>query len=91
MESDSSATQARGRDEMNFHILRESLKGVARLGRLVIPGRKVLETPGYVGITSRGVIPHLSQDNFQSKTAISGVYLGLEDCKPHSPFCSFSS
>ena len=52
-----------------------------RLGKLALPGRNSIETPHYLGITSRGAVPHLSQDNFLRETGISGVYVGLEDCK----------
>jgi hypothetical protein len=51
-----------------------------RLGRLSLPGRNAIETPHYLGLTSRGVVPHLSQDNFAQLTSISGVYAALEDC-----------
>lgn len=52
-----------------------------RLGRLSLPGRNAIETPHYIGLTSRGVIPHLSQDNLARLSSISGVYAALEDCK----------
>jgi queuine tRNA-ribosyltransferase subunit QTRTD1 len=52
-----------------------------RLGRLTLPGRNAIETPHYLGLTSRGVLPHLSQDNFAQLTSISGVYAALEDCR----------
>lgn len=52
-----------------------------RLARLSLPGRDVIETPHYLGLTSRGVIPHLSQDNFARESSISGVYAALEDCR----------
>ena len=52
-----------------------------RLGRLSLPGRNAIETPHYIGLTSRGVIPHLSQDNLARLSSISGAYVSLEDCK----------
>lgn len=52
-----------------------------RLGRLSLPGRNAIETPHYIGLTSRGVIPHLSQDNLARLSSISGAYVALEDCK----------
>ena len=52
-----------------------------RLGRLSLPGRNAIETPHYLGLTSRGVIPHLSQDNLARLSSISGVYAALEDCE----------
>ncbi|KAI9698093.1 MAG: hypothetical protein M1820_007601 [Bogoriella megaspora] len=50
-----------------------------RLGRLSLPNRDIVETPHYLAISSRGVVPHLSQDNFKYHTQIKGAYLGLED------------
>ena len=68
-------------DEM-FTIIKSAGYGVgARLGRLSLPGRKVIETPHYLGITSRGVVPHITQDTFTRDTSINGVYVGLEDCE----------
>ena len=52
-----------------------------RLGRLSLPGRNAIETPHYLGLTSRGVVPHLSQDNFAQLSSIAGVYAALEDCR----------
>lgn len=54
-----------------------------RLGRLALPGRQLIETPHYLGNTSRGVVPHITQDTFRRDTHISGVYYALEDCKQH--------
>lgn len=68
-------------DEM-FTIIKAASNGLGqRLGKLALSGRKAIETPHYLGITSRGVIPHITQDNFARSTSISGVYVGLEDCK----------
>ena len=65
-----------------FTIIKSTATNLSpRLGRLSLPGRDVIETPHYLGLTSRGVIPHLSQDNFAQKTSINGVYAALEDCK----------
>lgn len=52
----------------------------ARLGQLSMRGRTSISTPHFIATTSRGVIPHLSQDNLQRHTKISAVYLPLEDC-----------
>ncbi len=52
-----------------------------RLGRLLCSGRKAIETPHYVAATSRGVISHISHDTLRKHTAVSSIYLGLEDCK----------
>lgn len=51
-----------------------------RLGRLQLPDRTTLDTPSYLAITSRGVVPHLTPDAFARDTKINGVYMGLEDC-----------
>lgn len=68
-------------DEM-FSIIKSAQNGLGpRLGRLGIAGRKTLETPHYLAITSRGVVPHLSQDTFTRDTNINGVYVPLEDCE----------
>lgn len=52
-----------------------------RLGRLCLPGRKAIDTPHYIAISSRGAVPHLSQDTFAKQTHINGIYVALEDCK----------
>ena len=68
-------------DEM-FTIIQSASNALGpRLGRLCIPGKKAIETPHYLGITSRGVVPHITQDTFLRDTSISGVYVPLEDCK----------
>ena len=38
-----------------------------------------MDTPHYIGITSRGVVPHLSQDTMQKHTKLKGIYVALED------------
>lgn len=73
-------------DEMFIIIKATSSNTSSRLGRLALPGRKAIDTPHYLGITSRGVVPHITQDNFARNTSIAGVYVGLEDCK--SPLSS---
>jgi queuine tRNA-ribosyltransferase accessory subunit len=40
-----------------------------------------IDTPHYVATTSRGVVPHVSHDVLQKSTAVSVVYISLEDCK----------
>lgn len=51
-----------------------------RLGELLCGGRRAIKTPNYVATTSRGVIPHITHDTLQKHTAVSSIYLGLEDC-----------
>lgn len=67
-------------DEMFIIIKAAAAAGMPRLGRLVLPGRTAIETPHYLASTSRGVVPHITQDNF-ARCGIDGVYVGLEDCK----------
>ena len=64
---------------MTFSILKSLPSGGARFGRWTVRNR-VLETPTFVGNTSRGTIPHLAQDSYQRHTNIHGVYVPLEDC-----------
>lgn len=52
-----------------------------RLGCLQVPRRPAINSPHYVATTSRGVVPHLSQDVLQKNTGISAAYIALEDCK----------
>ncbi len=63
--------------------LKSSETMAARIGRLALPGRASLETPHYIAHTSRGLVPHLSQDSFRMRTGITAVYLGLEECRRH--------
>lgn len=51
-----------------------------RLGRLCRVGRKPILTPGYLPITSRGVLPHVSHDNIKEHMSIASLYVALEDC-----------
>ncbi|KAF2496765.1 tRNA-guanine transglycosylase [Lophium mytilinum] len=62
-----------------FTILKTSASFGPRLGSLALPGRITLETPHYLGNTSRGAVSHISQDNFRKNTSIGGVYVALED------------
>ena len=52
----------------------------ARLGQVILPRRKAMRTPHHIAVTSRGVVPHLSQDVFRQHTEVDGVYMALEDC-----------
>ena len=51
-----------------------------RLGRLLVHGRKELETPDFIAVASRGVIPHVTPDVI-ANTQIGGIHMALEDCK----------
>lgn len=70
---------------LEFTLLKTTGALAPRLGRLSVPGRKSILTPGFLGNTSRGVIPHISQDNFRKSTTLDGVYIALEDCGPSFP------
>ena len=69
-------------DEMFKFVLQHATASetAARVGQLVLRSRPSINTPSYIVPTSRGVIPHLSQDNLQKHTRISAVYVPLEDC-----------
>ena len=66
---------------LEFAILKATGTLAPRLGRLSLPKRKSVSTPGFIGSTLRGVIPHISPDNFSKSLNINGVYVALEDCK----------
>lgn len=52
-----------------------------RLGSLSFPGRTNMATPHYIAISSRGTVPHLTQDTMRGSTGITGLYTALEDCE----------
>ncbi|KAI9834570.1 MAG: hypothetical protein M1819_002946 [Sarea resinae] len=76
-------------EEMIFSILKSPAltadASQARLGRLLVPGRKSIQTPHFIANTSRGVVPHLAHDLMRRHTDISGVYVALEDFIEKSP------
>ncbi|RDW95083.1 putative queuine tRNA-ribosyltransferase-like protein [Coleophoma crateriformis] len=57
----------------------DSDTGGARIGRLAVQGRKELNTPDFLAVSSRGVVPHLTPDVLASHTHFSGVHMALED------------
>lgn len=59
----------------------QSNKDEPRAGRLVFQGRKPIDTPHYVAVSSRGAVPHLSQDMMRDNTSICGLYTAIEDCE----------
>ena len=65
---------------LEFTLLKTTGALAPRLGRISLAGRKTALTPGFIGNTSRGVIPHVSPDNFQKLAGVNGVYVPLEDC-----------
>ncbi|QIX02221.1 hypothetical protein AMS68_007738 [Peltaster fructicola] len=68
-------------DEMqdSFTVVKAAREGTPRLVSLALPGRTPINTPHYLANTSRGVVPHLTQDNLSSSTSIAGIYASLED------------
>lgn len=72
--------------EMMEYVLLKTKGALApRLGRISLAGRKSIPTPGFIGNTSRGVIPHISPDTFRKSVDLNGVYIPLEDCMYHHP------
>ena len=72
---------------LSFRLIRSAQHVTSigpRLGQLSMPARKSIDTPHYVAISSRGVVPHLSQDTMRQHTNIEAVHVGLEDCERHS-------
>jgi queuine tRNA-ribosyltransferase subunit QTRTD1 len=55
-----------------------------RLGRMIVEGRKDLETPNFLAVSSRGVIPHMTPDVIAASTQIGGIHMAIEDCKSGS-------
>jgi queuine tRNA-ribosyltransferase subunit QTRTD1 len=53
----------------------------ARCGELTLPGRKIVETPNFIAVGSRGVVPHVTPDVLLQHTSLGGVHMALEDCK----------
>ncbi|RDA85076.1 hypothetical protein CP532_3122 [Ophiocordyceps camponoti-leonardi (nom. inval.)] len=51
----------------------------ARLGRLALAGRRIIETPNYAAVTSRGCVPHLTPDSLSKHTSLGAAYMALED------------
>lgn len=51
-----------------------------RRGRLEVPEHFSIDTPNFLGNTSRGVIPHLTLDLLQGYLKVEGAHFALEDC-----------
>lgn len=71
-------------------MLTAAAVGRARRKMMSLAG-KTIETPHYVAVTSRGVVPHLSPDVLSKHTSISAAYFGLEDCECFVLFASVMS
>lgn len=54
-----------------------------RLGKFSSLGRREINTPHYFASSSRGCVPHLTQDMARDRTGIKGIYTALEDCEYH--------
>ena len=52
-----------------------------RLGNLTFPNRVAMETPHYLPVSSRGAVPHVTQDNMRDHTGLKSMYAALEDCE----------
>ncbi|EAQ90712.1 hypothetical protein CHGG_02647 [Chaetomium globosum CBS 148.51] len=66
---------------MRFEVFKGALKdGVAaRVGRIAFAGRLPIDTPNFIGITSRGTVPHVTPDNVGKHLQTTGAYMALED------------
>lgn len=53
----------------------------ARLGKLSIAERIDVETPNFLAVSSRGVIPHMTPDVIAATSKIGGIHMALEDCE----------
>jgi queuine tRNA-ribosyltransferase len=77
-----SAQQAATQDEVcSFESLPLADQEDARLGSLQFQGRKTITTPNFLAISSRGTVPHITQDLMRSQTSINGIYAAFEDCR----------
>jgi len=65
---------------LTFTILPSPASSIARRATLQVPSRNALQTPHYIAISSRGVLPHLTAD-MTKHTDVKGVYYALEDCE----------
>lgn len=66
----------------SVHLNSIEIKGDQyRLGELALAGRQKVQTPNYFPLTSRGSIPHLSQDMMRDHAPVAGIYTALEDCE----------
>ncbi|KAF2665453.1 tRNA-guanine transglycosylase [Microthyrium microscopicum] len=70
---------------LSFTILSAAARATPRIGRLSVPQRKAILTPGFVATTSRGIIPHIAPDVQAKHTHIPGVYLPIEDFLDKAP------
>jgi queuine tRNA-ribosyltransferase subunit QTRTD1 len=52
-----------------------------RLGTVALKNRATLQTPHYIALSSRGAVPHISQDVMRKHTNVKGIHVALEDCE----------
>ena len=52
-----------------------------RLGALSFPNRAPMQTPHYLPVSSKGTVPHITQDNMRDHTGLKSIYAALEDCE----------
>ncbi|KAF3348367.1 tRNA-guanine transglycosylase family protein [Verticillium dahliae] len=66
---------------MAFKVLQSALQqgSAARLGSLALPNRKVIDTPHFIAISSRGTVPHVTPDILSKHATFGGAYMALED------------
>jgi len=78
--------------EMLSFVLRhgEFAKAGLRLGEVALQGRPPFSTPAFIAATSRGVIPHVTQDVLSKLMSIPAAYIGLEDCE-HILYCLYGA
>ena len=78
-----SAQRAMSLKHISFEVFRtpSSDDSEARIGQLSCLTRADIQTPCYFALSSRGAVPHLSQDTLRDQTAIKGIHTALEDCK----------
>lgn len=67
-------------EEMLSFTLSSFSRSGPRVGSLALKGRSTMKTPCCIGNTSRGAVPHVSQDNLARYRELGGLYVGLEDC-----------
>ncbi|KAL2266292.1 hypothetical protein VTJ83DRAFT_5644 [Remersonia thermophila] len=65
---------------MRFEIVKTLKEGAAaRLGRIAFAGRLPIDTPNFIGFTSRGAVPHVTPDNAEKHLKTTAAYMALED------------
>ena len=84
----SSSANGSSTEHVSFELLNAQTKdNDARLGCLYFRERPPLQTPHYLAISSRGCVPHITQDMMRDQTSIRGIYAAFEDCaSSHSPY-----